>query len=275
MPCLPTFCKLLSLRHVLRALEDIECPSRTLLLYFLGPSRRTLVPRGLGNMCPSAETVPPHYRTLLDTYRLAQQVCPQFDLKATPVSRVCEALCASRVGTLPAVQNLQATWLELTSADLPPLVQDFVWRAGHGVLPTRDRLARWGITRNVSCPNCNRPESNRHAVADCVQVKTFLTVVSRSIGVRLDAAARRRCLFTKLVFAAALFVVWRSRCIAIARRRPFRIMFPLLARLRKILYNHLEASLYVLGEHEFLRKWGTRFISVRQGSYVQLPLRML
>lgn len=274
MPCVPTFCKLLALRHVLSVLEDVECPSRTLLLYFLGPSRRTLLPRGLGNMCPSAEVTPPRYRVLLDIYKLTQEVCPQLDVRAAPVSRICEALCASRIGTLPTVQNLQATWLALTSAELPPLVQDFVWKAGHGVLPTRDRLSRWGIARNLSCPNCRSPESNRHAVADCVQVKTFLTVVSRSFSVRLDVASRSRCLFTNLVFAAALYVVWRSRCVAVARNRPFRMIFPLLARLRKILYNHLEASLYVLGEREFLRKWGTRFISVRNGSVVHIPLRL-
>ncbi|XP_064455132.1 uncharacterized protein LOC135366381 [Ornithodoros turicata] len=226
-------------------------------------------------MCPSAEVTPKFYSKVVNIYKVTQELCSQINVREAPVSRTCEILCASRVDTVPTVRNLEATWLELTSCDLPHCVRDFMWEAGHGVLPTRDRLCRWGMIRNLACPNCSLPETNRHAVEQCVQVKTFFTLVRRTFGFRPMVSRQRRCRFQSLIVATALYVVWRSRCIALVQKRPYRLMYPMLIRLRKILYNHLDTKLHELGEHEFLKRWGTRYIAVKNGSRVQLRSRAI
>lgn len=272
LPCISIFSELLSLRHIFDVLDDVGCPARPLVLYFLGPCRRELVPRGLGNNSPSCEVPPLFYAEVVRIHKCFVRECPQLNVRQLPVSRISELLLASRRNELPQVQNIPLTWLQLTSRQFPDDVQDFLWRAAHGVLPTLDRLSRWGITRRSGCPNCGAAETNRHAVDDCVNVKSFLTLVSRTLTCRVQVHRRSR--FETLVWAIALFVAWKGRCIAVTQHRPYRMMYPKLIRLRKVLCNYLEQELFELGLNEFLKKWSTRFFSIGRDSTVQLPFRM-
>lgn len=267
MPCISTVCMLLAMRNVLQMLEDVDCVGRPLILYFLGPHRRVLIPRALGNLAPSAEVTPPFYLNVLEMFRAVREKCPDIDLNSTPVSRICEQLCARRDANPPTVQNVEGNWEGLTSKDLPSDVQDFMWKAGRGVLPTRDRLNRWGVTNETSCPNCGALETNRHALQECVRSRTFKRLLSRRLGVP-TSRRRRHSRLEALISAVALFVVWHGRCVAVARRRRYNIMFPSLIRVKKILVGHLESELYELGETEFLRRWGTRYIKVMGNAVV-------
>lgn len=65
MPCIDTMSSVLALRAILGVLDDTGHPARCLALYFLGPSRRRLVPRAIGNLYPSAEITPPFYQAVV------------------------------------------------------------------------------------------------------------------------------------------------------------------------------------------------------------------
>ncbi|KAL3183037.1 hypothetical protein MRX96_006824 [Rhipicephalus microplus] len=89
--------QLLALKTVLGILDDVGAPARPLVMFFLGPQRRVLVPRALGNLCPSAERTPPCYKALeaLSREILAMDPDPR---EIAPV-RLCEQLVSVR-GTL-------------------------------------------------------------------------------------------------------------------------------------------------------------------------------
>ncbi|KAM7314357.1 hypothetical protein ISCGN_004141 [Ixodes scapularis] len=263
LPCLTTFSRILALRGVLELLEDPDYPGRNLVLYWLGTHRRILVPRGLGNLCPTAEAPSPFYVATVRTHQQLVTDVPDADVLDTPASRLCEALCAPEVPLLHQVQSRTSDWACALSPDLPTAVADFHWRLGWGVLPTRDRLARWGVSASNLCPNCGALETNVHVVFDCVVARTFWTLVSRMFALPLGRHFRARRRSSRLVFAVACFILWQNRNTAVARGRRLGRMFPMIRRLRILLLSHLEDALFVLGEEEFLRRWHTDFITIR------------
>lgn len=262
LPCVATFSKLLALRSVLQLLEDVGNPGRVLTLYWLGPSRRALVPRGLGNLCVAAPTTAPFYHQLVQQYVTLQAAAPQVNILAVPASRLCERLCATTHPRPNNLLGLNATWKDLTADTLPRCVSDFQWRLGWSVLPTRDRLQRRRVTNTSQCPNCSLQETNIHVVNDCVVARTFWTLVARLFCVRHSARRHVQSRFALLVISVGRYVLWKNRCRAIVQRRPIRLMYPLLKSLRLLLVTHLEEQLVLLGEAEFLRKWSTRFVQI-------------
>ncbi|CAN7950136.1 unnamed protein product [Ixodes pacificus] len=124
-----------------------------------------------------------------------------------------------------------------------------------------------------------RPETNVHAVKECVVARTFWRVIRTSfhgLGVGLYLL-RGRCppgVFVRLLLAAAEYVLWRNRCCAVRQARRSRALWPLLWRLRREVVGHLEEQLFFLGEHEFLRRWSCRYLSVRD-SRIELRFRYL
>ncbi|CAN7978040.1 unnamed protein product [Ixodes persulcatus] len=272
IPCLVTFSRLLALRNVLDILDAPDYPGRSLTLYWLSTHRRVLVPRGLGNSCPTAESPLPFYATVVQVYQQLQAATPDSDVRDVPVSRLCEALCEQKVPLLLRVQSRTANWTSAFSPDIPPCLADFHWRLGWGVLPTRDRLARWGVTNSNLCVNCGQVETNTHAVFECVVAKTLWTLVSRIFALPLSRHFYARHRSAGLVFAATCYVLWQQRNIAVGRQRRLGLMFPLLRRLRTLLLSHLEDALFALGEEEFLRRWHADFIGVA-GRRVVLQVR--
>ncbi|KAM7313622.1 hypothetical protein ISCGN_003475 [Ixodes scapularis] len=263
LPCLATFSRILALRGVLELLEAPDYPGRSLVLYWLGTHRRILVPRGLGNLCPTAEVPSPFYVAAARTHQQLTTDAPDADVLDTPASRLCEALCAPEVPLLHQVRSRTSDWASALSPDLPTAVADFHWRLGWGVLPTRDRLTQWGVSASNLCPNCGALETNVHVVFDCVVARTFWTLVSRMFALPLGRHFRARHRSSRLVFAAACFILWQNRNTAVAQGRRLGRMFPMIRRLRNLLLCHLEDALFVLGEKEFLRRWHADFIAIR------------
>ncbi|KAL3213454.1 hypothetical protein MRX96_035387 [Rhipicephalus microplus] len=68
-------------------------------MFFLGPQRRVLVPRALGNLCPSAEHTPPYYKALVALSRELTAMDPDLDPREIAPVRLCEQLVSTR-GTL-------------------------------------------------------------------------------------------------------------------------------------------------------------------------------
>ncbi|KAM7288774.1 hypothetical protein ISCGN_028957 [Ixodes scapularis] len=97
MPCVSTVCRLLSLRTVLGVFDDTDHPARSLALYFLGPSRRVLVPRALGNLYPSAEATPPFYQAVVACQEELRRALPDLEVREVPPARVVEELCVTRI----------------------------------------------------------------------------------------------------------------------------------------------------------------------------------
>lgn len=269
IPCISTSCKLLALRSTMAILDEVDAPARSLVMYWLGPERRTLVPRGLGNMFPAAEIPPKFYKDLVRQFRATVAAQPQVDVRQAQVSRVCEALCyaSSQSGSARFPYHFQA--LKITQHLTLDGVEDLLWEAGWRVLPTKDRLQRWGLTDNSSCPNCDNLETNDHVFYECVAARTFWSLVSRRYSFRAPHRARNN--FEHLVVAVALYVMWRFRCRAVVQGRRIRQMFPRMYMLGRLLTQNLQVSLFIIGEAEFLRHWGHRFIRVGNGRVSLVP----
>ncbi|KAL1470368.1 hypothetical protein MTO96_024350 [Rhipicephalus appendiculatus] len=241
----------------------------------IGPLRRVLVPRALGNLCPSAERTPPHYKALVTLFRELTAMDPDLDPRDVAPARLCEQLVSAR-GTLRSPPPT-FPWLELTSGKVPKEVADLQWQRGWRILPTLERLQRWGMVQSARCPNCGNTETAAHAVSTCVVARTFWLLIHRTMPSLRVAHyyTRDRCprgRFGRLVIAAGEYVLWRNRCRAVVRRQRLRLQWPLLSQFRETLICFLESQLTIHGEAEFLRHWSCPFLGVA-GDKVKLSVR--
>lgn len=229
------------------------------------------MPRGLGNVMPAAELPPKFYRSLVMQYRATQGSQLQIDVAEGSVSRICEALSYTSEQSGRNIISCQFKPARVPYHAVNEEVADFLWESCWKVLPTKDRLQRWGLVNNASCPNCdNSLESNDHVLHQCVVARTFWSLISRRYSFR--APNRARTNIEHLVVALALFVIWKFRCRAVAQGRRIRPMHPRLHLLNRLIMQNLQTSLFTIGETEFLRHWGDRFIKVRNGRVVPLTL---
>lgn len=172
----------------------------------MGPLRRVLVPRALGNLCPSAESPPPYYKALVALFRELATVDPDLEPREVSPARMCELLVSARSSQSSPPPTFP--WVELTSGRLPKEVADVQWQRAWRILPTLDRLQRWGLVQYARCPNCGSNETAAHAVATCVVAKTFWRIIHRCMpGLRIARYyTRGRCprgAIGRLVIAAA------------------------------------------------------------------------
>ncbi|KAL1444642.1 hypothetical protein MTO96_029700 [Rhipicephalus appendiculatus] len=114
----------------------------------IGPLRRVLVPRALGNLCPSAERTPPHYKALVTLFRELTAMDPDLDPREVAPARLCEQLVSAR-GTLRSPPPT-FPWLELTSGKVPKEVADLQWQRGSPLCYTSACAAR-RRSRNSTC----------------------------------------------------------------------------------------------------------------------------
>lgn len=84
---------LLAFRIILGMPENIEHPARSLALYFLGPSRRTLVPRALGNLYPSDESKLSFYHVEMSLHFELKRRFPDLAAFDVPPARTVEEVC--------------------------------------------------------------------------------------------------------------------------------------------------------------------------------------
>ncbi|KAG0411171.1 hypothetical protein HPB47_011708 [Ixodes persulcatus] len=161
------------------------------MLYWLGHLRRTLVPRGLENLTPAAETPLPHYVAVVATQRRVTQELPGVHSQQLPASRTCESLCSAAVS--PAHQSRSSQPILAGGSG-----------AGYN---RRETDEHWGVATTDSCPNCPFIESNGHALVGCVVARTFWTLVARAFGVRLLAQRRPNPLSSVAPSKAQCFVL--------------------------------------------------------------------
>lgn len=261
LPCLQTMSSVLAVRAVIDLVDSDEYPGKALLQYFLGTSRSLFYDAHIAG--PSAEQPPPFYAYVIKTLRNLQSSLPSLSFRESTASEVCEKLAITQLDNQQIGRSRGVRWHQLTSAALPADVRDFGWLRGWEVLPTCDRLARFGVVRSARCPHCGHTETSEHALFHCRVAATFWTVLSRMFGLTLRMNTRSNDVLVNFLMCAGAFVLWRNRGAACLRARPQRAMFPLLWRVRSILMSHLEHELAALGEEAFLLRWSTRFIVVR------------
>ncbi|EXB55280.1 hypothetical protein L484_017186 [Morus notabilis] len=77
-------------------------------------------------------------------------------------------------GVLTGLQT-DAVWSSLWKTALHERLKILLWRMGHDILPTRQRLARLNLASDTSCPLCwVGVESVMHLFRDCVVVARSL-----------------------------------------------------------------------------------------------------
>lgn len=265
LPCIDLMSQLLALRVVSSLLSDVEAPGRPLILYFLGPSRRVLCPTMARNLHPSAAFPPRLFKAVITLAKEIRALDADLDFVNEQPARLCEKIVTARSGR--RVDPPDFPWLRLTSGRLPEDAKNIQWQKAWRILPTKDRLFRWGVTQNSSCPNCGQPESTAHTFSSCTVARCFWRIIHRaapSLGLA-RYQLREQCPGTplgKLFVVIGDYILWRNRCRAVAQNRRLRMQWPLLSFFRQHLVTFLEGELALLGEEEFLRHWSTRFIEV-------------
>lgn len=267
LPCVQTYCQLFALRNVMAILDNTSLPTRRLVLYWLSTSRRVLVPRNLGNLSPTAESPPPYYKQIVKIYNTFQTEVPNLSPFSTPVSRLCEALFLARVSSSPTTTGTPSNEL-LKTARLFPEAQDVYWKLSWHVLPTKDRLSRWGLAPNSYCPNCGLRETNEHVFYECAVAKTLWRLASRMFHFSYRRERPVKGKFFQLIVVLTGYTLWHMRCQAVAQGRRVRAIYPMLSRIYRCLTLILNHQLLLLGEEDFLRQWSSPIISVYKGHVV-------
>ncbi|KAH7943961.1 hypothetical protein HPB52_013816 [Rhipicephalus sanguineus] len=222
---------------------------------------------------PLAETPSPFYKAAANTMRMLQREAPDCDVDEVPPALIAEEVARHQISD--EERQMSRKWKKKASKDgrgTPRLAQDFAWRKNWGVLPTRQRLHKFGIVPSPRCPNCRADETLAHALMECPAAKPVWRLVARDFKIHPPPALNRnKGAFAKLVVMCTWFSIWKRRCLAEARRKPTRAAYPTLSRVREMIWRHLSEQLESSGEEKFLRRWHTWFFLMRQGK-LQIPI---
>lgn len=199
LPHLPTVCSALAVRNVFALASDEEYTGRRLLEYFLGTDRGLFFDGE--RVGPSAKQPQSFYAYVLRSLRSLRSQLPDLDFALVQPSKVSEILAVATLTPEQRAVSETVRWNQLTATTLPADVRDFGWLRGWGVLPTKDRLAAWGVAPSDRCPQCGQRETLQHAMFDCRVVKTFWTLLSRMFGHPLNARTKSRDAFVTFLLA--------------------------------------------------------------------------
>lgn len=69
------------------------------------------------------------------------------------------------------LQEYQGIWKEIWHLDIKPKVKHFIWKATHGILPTKEAMVRRVRNGDKICPRCgNGEETTEHTLFWCAEV---------------------------------------------------------------------------------------------------------
>ncbi|KAH7957698.1 hypothetical protein HPB52_021908 [Rhipicephalus sanguineus] len=266
-----TISKVLALKTARALFRSSDYVGRGLMRYWSSTSAAFLdADRPLG---PLAETPSPFYKAAANTMRILQREAPDCDVDEVPPARITEEVARHQISD--EERQMSRKWKKKASKDgrgKPRLAQDFAWRKNWGVLPTRQRLHKFGIVPSPRFPNCRADETLAHALMECPAAKPVWRLVARDFKIRPPPALNRnRGAFAKLVVMCTWFSIFKRRCLAEARRKTTRAAYPTLSRVREMIWRYLSEQLESSGEEKFLRRWHTLFFLMRQGK-LQIPI---
>ncbi|XP_037515129.1 uncharacterized protein LOC119391524 [Rhipicephalus sanguineus] len=254
-----TISKVLALKTARALFRSSDYVGRGLMRYWSSTSAAFLdADRPLG---PLAETPSRFYKAAANTMRILQREAPDCDVDDVPPARITEEVARHQISD--EERQMSRKWKKKASKDgpgKPRLAQDFAWRKNWGVLPTPQRLHKFGIVPSPRFPNCRADETLAHALMECPAAKPVWRLVARDFKIRPPPALNRnRGAFAKLVVMCTWFSIWKRRCLAEARRKITRAAYPTLSRVREMVWRYLSEQLESSGEEKFLRRWHTRF----------------
>ncbi|KAH8027041.1 hypothetical protein HPB51_001627 [Rhipicephalus microplus] len=209
----------------------------------------------------------PFYKTASATWRMLRQEVPEGDVDEDPPARIVEAITRKQLSDTEQ-KRAERAGRELLSlrCGTPRDAQDFLLKKAWAVLPTRQRLHKFGIVPDARCPNCYAVESQDHALFQCVALKPVWRMVAHSFGIRPPPHHKRnKGAFCQLVLIFTMLAIWQRRSLAEARRKPVWSAFPVVSRIRRLLWAHLSGELEASGVENFLRRWHTKFFFLRNG----------
>ncbi|KAH7943349.1 hypothetical protein HPB52_007149 [Rhipicephalus sanguineus] len=265
LPHVTTISRVLALKTVRFLHQTSDFYGKGLLLYWSSTNTKYLdADRQPG---PLAEFPSPFYKTAANTKRMLDKQAACCDIDKDPPVRIAETITRNQLSADESRKT--KTWRRKKgnlSRGLPREVHDFMWKNNWKVLPSKQRLHKFGIVPSARCPNCRAEESAEHALFECTAAKPVWRLVAKDFGIRLPPAhGRNRGAFARLVIACMLFVIWKRRCVAVAKKTHVRAAYPAVSRIRRLLWSHLSEELEAGGEEKFLRRWHTKFFFVKDG----------
>ncbi|KAH7976357.1 hypothetical protein HPB52_012614 [Rhipicephalus sanguineus] len=271
LPHIMTMSKILALKTARCLHQATDFFGKGLLRYWCSTNTKFLdAERHLG---PLAESPSPFYKTAANTKRMLDTEATECDVDKDPPIRIVEAITRHQLS--PDEKRKTKRWRQKQvkqGHDLPKEVRDFMWKRNWEVLPTRDRLHRFGVVPSARCPNCRADESAHHAMFECLAAKPVWRLVAKDFKIRPPPSLdRNRGAFAKLVIACTLFVIWKRRCVAEGKKTPVRAAYPAVSRIRLMVWKHLSEQLEASGEEKFLRRWHTRFFFLKDGN-LSMPI---
>ncbi|KAH9376326.1 hypothetical protein HPB48_009153 [Haemaphysalis longicornis] len=135
-------------------LEGNDEPAATLLRYWLGPLGKHIEDRNW-NQVAKSETPGRHQTTVVTYLKQARQHLQDANLRELSPIEASEKLPTTAFGVIR-----------------PPATQ-LQWKIEASAMATRDRLAKWRITRDWWCTYCGQPETTDHVFAQCRVPKAF------------------------------------------------------------------------------------------------------
>ncbi|KAH6924557.1 hypothetical protein HPB50_019448 [Hyalomma asiaticum] len=91
------------------------------------------------------------YRAILASHRRLAATCPDADVTTDKAVDMMAALVEPLVAQHSRpVAHQQQQWKRIEAAILPGHLHDPSWKLGWELLPTRDRLERWGFIGRLS-----------------------------------------------------------------------------------------------------------------------------
>lgn len=263
LPHVQSLAKILALKTARSLFQAGDYYGRRLLLYWSGANNTWL--GASGHPGPLAEPPAPFYKAASATMRMLSKEAPSGNVDEDPPARLIEALTLSQLSDADKSKAEAAKRsLARLGRSSPRPVRDFLWKKAWGVLPTRQRLHKFGIVPDAKCPNCREVESQTHALQQCSAAKPVWRLVARTFGIRPPPHLKRnKGTFAKLVVACTLFAIWQRRSLAEARSSPVRAAYPVVTRIRRMIWRYLSEQLEASGEEKFLRRWHTKFFFVK------------
>ncbi|KAL1415273.1 hypothetical protein MTO96_029543 [Rhipicephalus appendiculatus] len=117
---------------------------------------------------PLAETPSTFYKAAAIKKRMLDTEVPDCDVNKDPPVRIVEEL--TRRQLTADEEKKSRSWRRKQTklgGSLPKEVQDFTWKRNWEVVPTRERLHRFGVLPSARCPKCREDESANHALFEC------------------------------------------------------------------------------------------------------------
>ncbi|KAH7955665.1 hypothetical protein HPB52_002808 [Rhipicephalus sanguineus] len=200
LPHVTTISRVLALKTVRFLHQASDFYGKGLLLYWSSTNTKYLdADRQPG---PLAEFPSPFYKTAANTKRMLDKEAACCDIDKDPPVCIAETITGNQLSADESRKT--KTWRRKKgnqSRGLPREVHDFMWKKNWKVLPSKQRLHKFGIVPSARCPSCRAEESAEHALFECTAAKPVWRLVAKDFGIRLSPAhGRNRGAFARLCF---------------------------------------------------------------------------